>query len=50
VADAAGAASPAVAIIGVGCGLGYVAGQLVIGQRTFASPRQESRFPTPDVD
>ncbi|WP_457252296.1 hypothetical protein [Pedococcus sp. P5_B7] len=50
VADAAGAASAVVVGAGVLCGLGYVAGQLVIGQRTFASIRQESRFPSPEDD
>jgi hypothetical protein len=47
VADAAGATSLVVVVAGVLCGAGYVAGQLVIGQRSFATPRQESRFPTP---
>ena len=50
VADAAGAGSPVVVVAGVLCGLGYVAAQLVIGQRSFASTRQESRFPTPGDD
>jgi hypothetical protein len=47
VSSAAGAGSPVVVVVGVACGLGYVAGQVIIGQRTFASSRQESRFPTP---
>ena len=47
VADAAGAGSPVVVVAGVVCGLGYVAGQIVIGQRTFATVRHASRFPTP---
>ena len=47
VADAVDAASAVVVVTGVVCGVGYVAGQLVIGQRSFASIRQESRFPSP---
>jgi hypothetical protein len=48
VANAAGAASAVVVVTGLACGLGYVGGQLVIGQRSFATPRQESHFPSPD--
>jgi hypothetical protein len=47
VTDAAGAGSALVVVVGVLSGLGYVAAQLVIGQRSFASTRQEVRFPSP---
>jgi hypothetical protein len=50
VTDAAGGASTLVVVVGILSGLGYIAAQVVIGQRTFASTRQEVRFPTPGAN
>ncbi|SDP19482.1 hypothetical protein SAMN04489867_1694 [Pedococcus dokdonensis] len=49
VADAAGGGAAVVVVLGTVCGVGYVVAQLVIGQRSFATPRQDSRFPTPST-
>jgi len=50
VTDASGGGSALVVGAGVLCGVGYIVGQLVIGQRSFAATRQESLFPTPEDD
>lgn len=47
VSGAAGAHPAVVAVVGSLVGLGFVAGELLVGQRTFGSLRQPSRFPTP---
>jgi hypothetical protein len=50
VTGAAGAPSVAVAILGVVAGLLYFGAQLYIGQRSFRTIRQASRFPTSEPD
>jgi hypothetical protein len=47
VASAAGAQPALVAIVGVIVGVGFIAVQLEIGRRSFASVRQPPHFPTP---
>lgn len=49
VTSAAGGPSPVVALVGALVGVGFVAGQLLVGRRTFRSVRQPSHFPTPGV-
>lgn len=47
VASAAGAQPAVIALVGAAVGLGFIAGQLLIGRRSFRSLRQPSHFPTP---
>jgi hypothetical protein len=47
IASAAGAHPAVVALVGAIVGVGFIAGQLLIGRRTFRSVRQPSHFPTP---
>jgi hypothetical protein len=42
-----GADATVVTLVGVACGVLYLAGQLLVGQRSFRTLRQESLFPTP---
>ncbi|MEO6411313.1 MAG: hypothetical protein ABIO48_01890 [Pedococcus sp.] len=50
VTSAAGAAAAAVTVVGVAAGILYFGAQLVVGQRSFRTLRQTSRFPTPGTD
>jgi hypothetical protein len=50
ITSAAGAPAAAVALVGGAAGLLYLAGQLVVGQRSFRTLRQTARFPTPGTD
>lgn len=48
VADTAGAGTPAVAVVGAGCGIAYLAVMLELGRRRFACvPGSPSHFPSP---
>ncbi|GAA2722402.1 hypothetical protein [Cellulomonas aerilata] len=47
VASAAGAPVAAVAVVGAGAGLGYLAGALEVGRRLFSESPVAARFPTP---
>jgi hypothetical protein len=47
VSSAAGAHPALVAVVGTVVGLGFIAGELAMGRRSFGTVRQPSRFPTP---
>jgi len=47
IAHAAGAGTAVVAVVGSAVGLGHVAVMLAVGNRTFSTPRQQPRFPSP---
>jgi uncharacterized membrane protein YuzA (DUF378 family) len=47
IAHAAGAGTAVVAVAGAVVGLGHVAAMLALGNRTFRTPKQQPRFPSP---
>jgi hypothetical protein len=50
IAHAAGAGTAVVVVAGVAVGLGHVATMVAVGNRTFSTPKQPPRFPSPPAD